>query len=85
MRRPSSSMAASFIHGLPRPRPPPPARGSPAPRWEEAAEGPLLAEKREEESLDARSRERGGDAAGEEWKEETAVLFSPSSWLGDCT
>jgi hypothetical protein len=50
-------------------------------------EGPLaLAEKREEEeSLEARPRERGGDAAGEEWKEDAAVLFSPSSWLGDCT
>jgi hypothetical protein len=46
-----------------------------------------LAEKREEEeeSLDARPSDRGGDAAGEEWKEEAAVLLSPSSWLGDCT
>jgi hypothetical protein len=51
-----------------------------------AAEVATLPEKREEEeSLEWLPRERGGEAAGEEWKEDAAVLFSPSSWLGDCT
>jgi hypothetical protein len=67
-------MAASFAHALPRRRPPPAPEAVPF----------ALAEKREEEEecLDA---DRGGDAAGDEWKEDAAVLFSPSSWLGDCT